>query len=324
MAEWTKATTRADRTIPDDIACGECGYNVRGLQLDGVCPECGSPIRECVVAVLLRFSDPGWLRQLRFGVVAKLWCYVLLMAAVSILAATVKMSLGSLYSCACLVLLGGWISLMVMGSVSLSAPEPNADPRHDRPYLRQFIRITAAVISLAAVFSILKPEEAFSERGGGPLLVGIAAFAQFLAESRYLRGLALRVPDKKLAHSTRRWTIACVFTTGIIVLLAVVGSLPSPAATASMGPVPSPPTVPLTTGTAPTMTAFKHIYLIAVVFMWTLAGFIVLAFVGYIRLLNNYRRAFARACAQAISYEQLERMEAASIAGETASSPSAE
>jgi len=33
------------RTIDEDRACDNCGYNLRGLKTSGRCPECGTPIR---------------------------------------------------------------------------------------------------------------------------------------------------------------------------------------------------------------------------------------------------------------------------------------
>ncbi len=32
-----------DRTVASDLPCGYCGYNLRGLESPGICPECGSP-----------------------------------------------------------------------------------------------------------------------------------------------------------------------------------------------------------------------------------------------------------------------------------------
>lgn len=42
-----------------DVTCVCCGYNLRGLRLDGRCPECGAP-----VAQELRFADRHWLQRM--------------------------------------------------------------------------------------------------------------------------------------------------------------------------------------------------------------------------------------------------------------------
>ncbi len=53
------ATTHVD----DDLYCVGCGYNLRTLRLDAVCPECASPVRQS------RFSDVHriWLRRVHRG-----------------------------------------------------------------------------------------------------------------------------------------------------------------------------------------------------------------------------------------------------------------
>jgi hypothetical protein len=34
-----------------DLPCGKCGYNLRGLMVDGKCPECGESVEESVTAI---------------------------------------------------------------------------------------------------------------------------------------------------------------------------------------------------------------------------------------------------------------------------------
>lgn len=48
--------------------CFGCRYNLRGATLDGVCPECGTPIRRSLEHGWLRFADVAWLRRVRLGV----------------------------------------------------------------------------------------------------------------------------------------------------------------------------------------------------------------------------------------------------------------
>ena len=62
------AMVDAKRVVIADAPCRKCGYNVRGLSIDGRCPECGSPVGLSVMGDLLRFSDPSWVRTLRRGV----------------------------------------------------------------------------------------------------------------------------------------------------------------------------------------------------------------------------------------------------------------
>jgi hypothetical protein len=50
-----------------DTTCRRCGYNLRGLDEAGRCPECGTPIGLSTQGDLLRYADPLWLVRLRDG-----------------------------------------------------------------------------------------------------------------------------------------------------------------------------------------------------------------------------------------------------------------
>src|ERR1051325_11587020 len=50
-----------------DVGCRKCSYNLRGLHIDGRCPECGAAIELSVHGDLLRFSDPAWLDLIGAG-----------------------------------------------------------------------------------------------------------------------------------------------------------------------------------------------------------------------------------------------------------------
>ncbi|MFH0983023.1 MAG: hypothetical protein V2A79_16005 [Planctomycetota bacterium] len=58
------------------MPCAACGYNLRGLTLVKVCPECGSPITRSVFGNQLRYSEPGWVEKLRRGAALLRWSIV--------------------------------------------------------------------------------------------------------------------------------------------------------------------------------------------------------------------------------------------------------
>ena len=53
-------------TILADVPCLQCGYNLRGTQMAGECPECGHSTLESVLAA--RRAEPSLLRSVGTGV----------------------------------------------------------------------------------------------------------------------------------------------------------------------------------------------------------------------------------------------------------------
>jgi hypothetical protein len=53
--------------LAEERTCLRCGYNLRGLEPGGVCPECALPVRHSLNSDSLRFADRSWLRTVRRG-----------------------------------------------------------------------------------------------------------------------------------------------------------------------------------------------------------------------------------------------------------------
>lgn len=54
-------------SVADDRTCVGCAYNLRGLLVTGNCPECGSPVEQSLHGNELWYSNPQWLKYLRWG-----------------------------------------------------------------------------------------------------------------------------------------------------------------------------------------------------------------------------------------------------------------
>ncbi len=57
------AAGRLDR----NVACAGCGYNLRGQQPNGACPECGFEVGRSLRGYRLIYADPLWVRRLARG-----------------------------------------------------------------------------------------------------------------------------------------------------------------------------------------------------------------------------------------------------------------
>jgi len=65
---WRERVPRdAEGRLDDDAPCRRCGYNLRGLALDGLCPECGAPVAWSAFGAALRYGDPRWIATLASG-----------------------------------------------------------------------------------------------------------------------------------------------------------------------------------------------------------------------------------------------------------------
>jgi len=211
---------------------------MRGLASDGRCPECGKSITSSLRGTLLKHADADWLDTLQFGVSLKLWNIALLIIlgiAGGLLVAfgfpVVLLTLGGLVGGA----LGLWASFVI------TTQEPRISLQEDTVTLRKIVRSCAAA---AFVGGLLNNVNALGSPGSIAQIVSwilslaglIAAFGELL----YLRRFAMRIPDEKLAKSTKilMWAIPIAGAFGIIVgiVVALLGVAPPAPGTAATPP----------------------------------------------------------------------------------------
>lgn len=211
-----------------DIACIFCGYNLRGLLPTGRCPECGSNITDSIRGDLLKFADPTWLDKLRFGTSLKLW-NILLAMVVGILGAILAFATGLISFIAVFSLLAGAIGLWA--TFLITAQEPRISLQEDPVTLRKVIRFCA----LAAFVGTIIQQAVTIGRGLAfgqvdtlivcvGAVIGLAGVVVMFGEIVYYRRFALRIPDARLARSTRILLWAMPISLGLVAISAAIAT----------------------------------------------------------------------------------------------------
>ena len=243
LPEMTAGVFDASGTIFVDVACRRCGYNLRGLKPDGLCPECGTPIGLSISGDLLRFADPAWLEKLALGIRYILWglaVAVLFGILGGVVGAFLNPALGQ-----ALGFVGGLLALY--GTWLLTAPDPSGIGEDRYANSRKVIRLALLIGLLGNLTSMLM------EAGGIPewmriLLALVGVFAGVIwvvgefAKLMYLEKLAMRIPEAQYAQRARflRWAygislLLVIVLTALIVPITVAGGPGGGGAVAGLG-----------------------------------------------------------------------------------------
>lgn len=265
-------------TIAADLQCIHCGYNLRGLQPAGRCPECGGPIEDSRQGHLLRYAEVEWLKRLRFGTALKYW-YVGInilsgIAGVALVAAGFPEVLVMV-----LPLAAGALSLW--GTMCITAQEPRISLQEDPVTVRKVVRGFAIAGFAAGLIVLIDPDDATAIAGIVGIIGGLLGMVALGGELIYYRRFAKRIPDDKLTVSTRRLFWYSVIVASLwITVVGALGILSAAAAPAAGAP-------------APPIQEVLMIVLAAVAFVSSLL--MLIGLLWYVRTLVRYRKAFAQA-----------------------------
>jgi hypothetical protein len=62
-----QTTFDAEGRLAADTPCVTCGYNLRTLKAEAVCPECGTRVEHSLHGYLLKYASPAWLTPIARG-----------------------------------------------------------------------------------------------------------------------------------------------------------------------------------------------------------------------------------------------------------------
>ncbi len=212
-----------DGRLAEDVACRHCGYNLRGLALDGQCPECEMAIEKTLHAFLLRFCDPVWLKRLRSGLtllIAMIFAglavgFIFGLSFLLLIGGTGETSL-PLVSAFVLLLAGIWC-MQLIAYWRITSPEPT--PLHEENPLsaRKIARVGLIISTASGLLGFALDRDMYSmatmDVADAPVQAGFAWTLYLLSTGLgliglfalcvYARSIALRFPADKLAKSTR-------------------------------------------------------------------------------------------------------------------------
>lgn len=233
-----------------DRACISCGYSLRGLAVEGNCPECGTPVADSLRGTLLRHASPAYLAKVRMGIDLVLlgMLLTLLMTLVAVGAAIWMIALaaarggqgggmaaapfGAVDRAMQLLLnFGGFAvaCISLVGYLKLTTPDPQFaavdQPLTARKFVRAMVIVQIATATVEVVLGAVAmgiPPTSGAMAGmtiaGGVsgVLQTLAWAAQFFAIMLYFRWLARRVPDAAMERQTRvyMWLLPALATVG--------------------------------------------------------------------------------------------------------------
>ncbi|MEM1212119.1 MAG: hypothetical protein AAGI68_07455 [Planctomycetota bacterium] len=225
----------ASRDVLDfDQLCLGCGTNLKGLGLWADCPACGLAVATTVRQPLLRQSEPVWVHGLARGAGLLIGAVVvsLVVGAVngSVLRGNLLLAEALRVLPSLMLLTGVW--KLTQREPGVEGVGPGGDPRSRR--LTWGAALAMSGLSLVQVGALL----AGGASGGGTAaglyvwmdsLGLVAAMVAYFGLFAYGRRLAIRLPDARLAQTTRAvmWGVAGGMA---MMLLAAVQSAVAPGA----------------------------------------------------------------------------------------------
>lgn len=210
-----------------DITCRQCGYNLRGLQETGDCPECGLRIALSLSKSVLRFSNPKWVKRLRHGALLTGvgWLGVLNVPALILLAASFAsakpLRVWLMFALIAFMLFAG---ILFTGGLLMAIRPPAWERQPTDKHCKFFIVLSTLMMIFIAcriLWASLAGAFAFPSLAYNLLLTGgiITASALEYFRMRIVVSLCELIPDEPLASEAHRrgrslWVSLAVLSLG--------------------------------------------------------------------------------------------------------------
>jgi hypothetical protein len=218
LATIPAGTVDEHGSVVTDVPCRKCGYNLRGLNVETRCPECGAAVGFSIQGDFLQFSDPIWLDTLANG--ARIYIYGVALMILGGMGASALFQQRIYYDGTQLLAFG----LMTLGWWKLTEPDPSGLGEDRYGTSRKIIRF-------GLLGGIVKTMVDILAEGGGVLpsvfwiittvstALSILWVVSLFAQLNYLRKLSLRIPDPALEKRSRFLTWAIIITFSAVIIL---------------------------------------------------------------------------------------------------------
>ncbi len=226
----------AGGVVESDRTCTRCSYNLRGLAINGNCPECGAPVADSLRGLLLQYASPEYLQAVGRGlslILNGLLVWIIAMIGILLVrgsAANLGFSPSTIRSIEILMSAAqvGVAGMLALGYWWYTQPDPGYVGQESTTGARRVLR-SMAVVRMG--FEVVTLVTTFIAPLGGSvgsvaeyiayaaLLLGFVAWCvQFFATMRYTRWLARRVPDAYIVRRASRymWLLPLIATVGAI------------------------------------------------------------------------------------------------------------
>ncbi len=249
MSQTPAAPPTTPTTLDTSVHCIRCGYDLVGLPINGVCPECGTFVEDSRRGTLLEHSAPEYLEKLHRGVfiiLAAIVAYFILFIG-TIVGSVISGVLGSGGLAIAFVVVMAIVGLgasiaVVFGWWLFSAPDPKyaGVDKGDKP--RQILR--ASLIAVAVLIAVGTPISLWNLVNTAPTttptgmptttqtattlielvlnLVQLAAYATwYFTSMMYVKWIGARIPNLKVVDRSKllMWLGPVLMTVGACVLM---------------------------------------------------------------------------------------------------------
>jgi hypothetical protein len=222
--------------------CFKCAYDLRGLRVDGNCPECGTPVAESLRGIFLHFADKEYIAKITSGVSLILNSILLMVLAMVFggvaLDAGKALELSRTSSHLVPQLLIFAVSVMsCVGYFRFATADPGFVGTGYPDTARKFIRgvavlqIVLAFVRFVAIMIPRSPQTnadfisafvMFLAAGVAMTVIGLVVWSvQAIAMMNYVHWLSRRIPDAYLDRwsTTYRWLLPLLATVGILLII---------------------------------------------------------------------------------------------------------